>query len=357
MPKHALLLLLMIALSVGCAKKAPPTIPPVAPGPATLGWTKANVLLKPTNITAVRRTFWVCGAEETIASSSDGGASWQVRHSKPGGKTLLNISFIDETTGHAGGEGGLLLSTVDGGKTWGSHELGPATVQAFSFADADHGIAILSDRRGSMGMGMLDEVQGVPFLDSHVLLTHDGGQHWEEAVSLKNNEELRPYTEVLSVAALDPTHYLLGVRQPQAAVGYAVTLDAGTAWRLIHVDNVYATRVFVHDGEYWAFGIEYLNREKGGGYGAPVSIHSKDGEAWIHGARGPNEFPSCNAQGCYLWDGVVEDLYGARERFWLLPPDGTLTKTWAIAGDRGCTVARSLMCGPALATDQPPARP
>jgi photosystem II stability/assembly factor-like uncharacterized protein len=74
-----------------------------------------------------------------------------LQRSKPGGKTLLNISFIDEATGHASGEGGLLLSTVDGGRKWASHELGPATVQAFSFAGADHGIAILSDRRGSMG--------------------------------------------------------------------------------------------------------------------------------------------------------------------------------------------------------------
>lgn len=60
---------------------------------------------------------------------------------------------------------------------------------------------------------MLDEVQGVPFLDGHVLLTHDGGQHWDGAAL--NTNELRPYTEVLSAAALNATNYLLGIRRPQ----------------------------------------------------------------------------------------------------------------------------------------------
>jgi hypothetical protein len=52
----------------------------------------------------------------------------------------------------------------------------------------------------------------------------------------------------------------------------------------------------------------------------------KDGEKWTDGVRGPNEFPSCNTQGCYLWDGGVDDLYGVNPRFWLLPQDGTMTK-------------------------------
>ena len=258
--------------------------------------------------------------------------------------------------GHAGGEGGLLLSTVDGGQTWVSHDLGPDTVQAFSFSDAAHGIAVLSGRRGKTGIGMLDEVQGTPFLNSTVKLTHDGGQHWEDATSLKTDEELRRYTEVLSVAALDPTHYLIGIRQPQIAVGYAVTSDAGRLWKLVHLDDVYATRVFVHDGEYWAFGIEYLDREKGGGYSAPVSLHSKDGENWVHGLRGPNEFPNCNFQGCYLSDGVVENLYGQRAKFWVLPRDGTMTKTWAIAGNFACMVAETAKCGLVEVTEEPPAR-
>jgi hypothetical protein len=149
-----------------------------------------------------------------------------------------------------------------------------------------------------------------------------------------------------SVAALDSTHYLIGIRQPSIAVGYAVTKDAGTTWNLVHVDDIYATKVFVHNSEYWAFGIEYLDRQNHGGYGAPVSLHSKDGETWMHGVRGPNEFPSCNSQGCFLRDGFVEDLHGEHEKFWALPQDGTMSRIWASAGDRACTIADTTKCGP-----------
>jgi photosystem II stability/assembly factor-like uncharacterized protein len=349
------LVLFLIVLSVGCAKKVPqPT--QAAPGIAVRGWSRVEPFPKPLDLSATRESFWVCGAEETIASSSDGGATWQLRHRKAGGRPLLRIGFLNDLVGHASGDDGLLLSTADGGRTWNSHVLGAETVQLFSFADSANGIAVLSSHHGDVGMGMLDEVQGIPFLDSRVLLTHDGGQHWEEA-ALNSNQKLQPYTEVLSVAALDPTHYLVGLRQPQVSVGYAVTTDAGRRWSLVHVDNVYATKVFAHAGEYWAFGIEYLSRQDHGGYGAPVSLHSKDGETWIHGVRGPYEFPSCNAQGCYLWDGVVEDLYGERERFWVMPQDRTLTRTWAIAGNRVCTLGGGVSCGPAAATEQLPQRP
>ena len=357
MRKRVPLSLLLIVLSVGCAKKIQPVPPQAPPAIVERGWSDANPPFEPTDIAAVGGTFWLCGQKEMIASSSDGGSTWKVKHKNPGGSKLLNIGFLNERIGHAGGEGGLMLSTIDGGETWAAYKLGPNDVQAFSFADAVHGIAVLSRHRGTNTNGMLDEVQGVPFLDNDVMLTHDRGQRWEEVTSLKTDKELRLYTEVLSVAALDPTHYLIGVRQPEVAVGYAVTGDAGRTWKLVHVDNVYATKVFVHDGEYWAFGIEYLDRQNRGGYGAPVSLHSKDGEIWSHGLRGPNEFPSCTSQGCYLWDGVVEDLYGGHEKFWVLPQDGTMTKTWAIAGNRVCMIAGSTKCGKAVVTEQPPPHP
>ena len=349
------LVFFLVILSVGCAKKVPQTTQ-AAPGVETPGWRKVEPFPQPVDLSATQGRFWACGAEETIASSSDGGVTWQTRHRNVGGKQLLKIDFLNDRVGHASGENGLMLSTTDGGRTWTSHVLGAETVQSFSYSDSANGIALLSNHRGDIGMGMLDEVQGTPFLDSRVLLTHDGGQHWEEA-TLNRNRDLQPYTEILSVATLDSSHYLLGVRQPQVSVGYAVTTDAGKSWKLIHVDNVYATKVFVHAGEYWAFGIEYLNRQDHGGYGAPVSLHSKDGETWIHGVRGPYEFPSCNAEGCYLWDGVVEDLYGQRERFWVMPQDRTLTRTWAIAGNHACTLGTGIMCAPAVATEQMPQRP
>jgi photosystem II stability/assembly factor-like uncharacterized protein len=353
MPKRPLLLALLIVLSVGCTKKVQPAIPQApAPAAAARSWTDVHPPFKPTNISTIRGAFWLCGPEEGIASSSDGGNTWEVKHRNPSGRALLSISFLDERIGYAAGEGGLLLSTTDGGKRWAAYHAGVGSVQAFSFADASHGIAVLTDHRGKLEIGSLSEVQGVPFLESVVKLTRDGGKHWDDVTALKTDDELRPYTEVLSVAALDSTHYLVGIRQPGVAVGYAATKDAGATWKLVRVDNVFATRVFVHNGEYWAFGIEYLDRQNHGGYGAPVSLHSKDGETWVHGVRGPNEFSSCTLQGCFLRDGIVEDLYGEHEKFWALPQDGTMSKVWAIAGDRVCTIAATTKCGPAVVSGQ-----
>jgi hypothetical protein len=119
----------------------------------------------------------------------------------------------------------------------------------------------------------------------------------------------------------------------------------------------FASTVFVHEGEYWAFDRELVHREKGGGYGVPLAMHSKDGETWVHGVPGPRETKSCNSQGCYLWDGAVEVLYGEHEQFWALPQDGSLTGKWAIAGSKGCTISGPLKCGPAVVTDKPAERP
>ena len=378
MRKPLCLLLSLFVLLAGCAKKVQQVPQPSAPAAAQKQLTTESLTFEPTAITAVGDTFWICGENETIATSLDGGITWRISHQNPLGGKLLAIQFVSASTGHAGGEGGVILSTEDGGQTWTPQSAGSAPVQTFSFSNAAHGIAILSGRVGKLEIGSLSEVQGVPFLDSSVMITSDGGKHWREAAGLRTNDDLKPYTEMLSAASLDSTHYLLGVRHPQVAVGYAVSTDAGSTWRLIHLDNVYATKVFVHAGEYWAFGIEYLDREKGGGYGAPVSLHSKDGVTWIHGLRGPNEFSTCTSQSCYLREGVFEDLYGEQPKFWVkrheeLPTANaddphatpefhiveleTRVKKWAIAKGRVCSINQHLQCDPVEVTSHLPARP
>jgi len=320
-------------------------------------WTEVQVPFKPTNITATGTMFWLCGPHEGIASSADGGNTWALKHQEQGGKTLLGINFTDGKIGHAGGEAGLLLSTSDAGENWSAQTAGEKAVQAFSFADADNGIVLLSDERHEPSFPMLDQVQGAAFLNSEVQLTNDGGKHWRTVSALKTDDQLRLYTELFSVAMLDSRNALVAIRRPKVALGFAVTTDGGTSWKLVQIKDVYATQLFVHDGEYWTFGIEYLNRQNHGGYGVPVSLHAKDGVTWEHGVRGPGEFWSCNSQGCYLWDGTVEDLYGKHERFFALPQDGTMTKIWAIAGDRACTIGETTKCGPAIVTQQPQPRP
>jgi photosystem II stability/assembly factor-like uncharacterized protein len=328
------------------------------PSTAANNWNVVASLFRPVNITAQGARIWVCGADEMILSSTDGGATWETKHLNPDGEVLVDISFVNEKVGHAGGTGGLLLSTDDGGQTWKSH-IAPGAVRAFSFADALNGIAVISEGHNSSRVSSSD--QAVP-IEGTVKITHDGGEHWDDIPAI-NSEELRPFVQTLSIAALDSSHFLMLRRQPEVEDVFLVTKDGGRSWKVVHPQNDATNRVlprmvFGHQGEYWAFGHELVHREKGGGYGVPLTLHSKDGETWTHGVAGPKEFDSCSSQGCYMWDGAVEALYGEREQFWALPQDGSLGKKWAIAEGKGCTVSDStLKCGRATVTDKPADRP
>jgi photosystem II stability/assembly factor-like uncharacterized protein len=359
--------ILLVGLLCGCAGKKTAVAPPAPQPPAAerspstteLVWSEVFTPAPAADITAVGNVFWVCGADEMIASSSDGGNTWKLRHQKANGQTLLHIAFANEKVGHAAGKGGLLLSTTNGGRTWKEHNAGD-DVLAFSFADADNGIAVIGsegdiNRFAQPGWGPFAVV-----MDGAVKLTHNAGEHWEDIPALSSKES-GPFTQVLAVASLDSSHYLMLRRNPTIEDAFVVTADAGRSWKVVHqrndaTDRELAWSVFVHAGEYWAFGMELLNRQQRGGYGVPLTLHSRDGETWSHGISGPKEFGGCNTQGCYMWDGAVETLYEAKEQYWNLPQDGSLSATWAIAGGRACTIGTIIQCGPAEMADKPQPR-
>jgi hypothetical protein len=347
----------------GCSSKKPaaPTVaqaPASAPAPTTTEprWTEVSTPSPAVDVTAVGNVFWICGADEMIASSSDGGNTWQTKHHTPNGKILLHIAFVNERVGHAAGKGGMLLSTTDGGKDWKVHNAGDDVLD-FSFADANNGIALIGpegdfNRFTRPGWGWT-------IMEGTVRLTHDGGERWEEIPALMTSE-LAPFTRTLGVAALDSSHFAMLRRQPKIEDVFVVSADGGKSWKMAHQRNddtnrELSTQLLVHGGEYWAFGMELLHREKGGGYGVPMTLHSKDGETWTHGTIGPNEFRACNVQGCITTSGAVETLYDPREQYWVLPEGGSLSGTWAIAGNRVCTINTTIECGSALMTENQPA--
>lgn len=359
---------LLLIVLCGCLKKAPITTTVPAPAAATQtsqavslssGWQEVSTPRPAATVTSVGNVFWVCGTDEMIASSSDGGATWQLRHEKDNGQILLNISFVDEKVGHAVGTGSLLLATIDGGKTWTTHNTGDG-VQEFSFADADNGIAVIGGDSPVITFKPTSGEFGT--MNGTVKLTHDGGEHWED-IPILNSEELQPFPLTVAVAALDASHCLMIRRQPFIEDIYLVTDDAGKSWQVIHprhdsIDRELPRQVFVHGGEYWTFGMELVNIQEHGGYGIPMALHSKDGLTWTHGVNGGlHEFGGCNPQGCYMWDGTVETLYSAKEQYWALPQDFSLTDKWAIAANRACTINSITECGPAIVTEQPQPRP
>ena len=303
----------------------------------TTKWGSVVLPFRPFQTTAVNDAMWVCGTNEMIAVSTDGGKTWQMRHEKSDGEVLTNIAFVDSMIGHASGTNGLFLSTSDGGQTWTTlHTDG--TIRQFSFADAANGIADL---------------------DGVLKLTSDGGKQWRDIEVMKTDPQLRKFTDIMSLAASSPSHMVAAIRQPEIEERYISTVDGGKTWTSTHLPNTIANSVFAHNGEYWAFGIEYLGREHnpGGGYSVPVALHSIDGQTWQHGARATWEFDSCTNQGCVLPYGVIEVLYEAQEKILSLPQDLPTPGRWAMAGNRVCVVDHELRCGTAIASDVPQPAP
>ena len=56
-------------------------------------WNDVTLPFRPINIAAAGDTLWVCGTNEMITESSDGGKTWNVKHQNPDGEVLLNIAF------------------------------------------------------------------------------------------------------------------------------------------------------------------------------------------------------------------------------------------------------------------------
>ncbi|MDD4858446.1 MAG: YCF48-related protein [Candidatus Krumholzibacteria bacterium] len=76
-----------------------------------------------------------------LYSTADGGASWAVVEGAKASalRTVLTITFVDGTTGWAGG--GVIMKTMDGGESW-ETQIAAATVRKFQFLSAEYGFAV-----------------------------------------------------------------------------------------------------------------------------------------------------------------------------------------------------------------------
>ncbi len=120
-----------------------------------------------------------------VARSDDGGASWHESFSlrqQPGSSDpapLLRAVFLaDRDRGFAVGDGGMILRTDDGGRTWSSQAQNAALPNARNVAYEE--VVFLDAQRGIVGGGLDPDVTS--FTRSPVLLyTTDGGATWSPA--------------------------------------------------------------------------------------------------------------------------------------------------------------------------------
>lgn len=172
------------------------------------------------------------------------------------GQFILNsVCFSDAKHGWAVGDGGLVLSTTDGGSTWCSQTSGTTDdLESVKFVDNQHGWAvgfengtILSTRNGGatwqrQSSGGQEGLDSITFVDSlhgwivgqHgvILATLDGGLNWRPGTI---NSQLFKSAWLMSTHFVDTQHGW--------AVGKALlaTSDGGTTWVDTQANNLDST--------------------------------------------------------------------------------------------------------------------
>jgi photosystem II stability/assembly factor-like uncharacterized protein len=325
---------LAILFACSCGKRTQ-NLPPVA---TKSKWQSVSLPSRPVYLTSNDDAFWVSGTDEMLAKSEDGGQSWRVTHRSIAGNVLMEVHFLGKTLGYAAGTGGLILWTKDGGETWKPQNAGSDAILAISFADERHGI-----RHTKSGLDF----------------TNDGGLTWIAVPPLPDPDDREKFKIVTSLAAFDSKHSAVLLKNdPHGDDILVTTNDGGETWDAQRTPHTARERVVIHEREYWAFGFEVLEHDKpGGGYSVPLVLHSADGTNWIHGTRIEYEHPSCNDQGCILWDGAIVNLYGKKPVFTKVPTEGVLSPMWATARGTVCylksdaEVCKVMACGISAATD------
>jgi hypothetical protein len=292
-------------------------------------WRSIELSSRPMNITENNGTLWVCGADELIANSTDGGKTWNVLHSSKNSGILLTIGFANERFGYAAGTSGVVVFTSDGGNTWDRVKAPAQVIYDLSFSDEKHGL-IETPRT--------------------IYMTVDGGTTWAPVNIDFGSDDLKGFSHAATVLVLDAKRMVIVLSEGNSSVYHQkllLTKDGGLNWKVIDVPSTGLSRLTKQGGEYWFAGMEVIEKDKpGGGYGVPLLMHSADGEQWTHVERwSQKEFSVCNSQGCLYWDGAAVEFPPASPiQYWTFPAEKVITAKWAVAKESICSVASDLKC-------------
>ena len=207
----------------------------------------------------------VGGSQGFISASADG-RNWQQLSSSLISGNASDIQFLNNLEGWCGGEGGIVLTTADGGSNWRGLETGlVSTLFAVCFRDRNTG--------------------WVAGQNSRELFTGDAGRSWQEvdiaagdvscitfsgdtgyavhgrsvAVSLDGGETWRSRQIVA-----DDQDGIVAISVPEPAVAYAAsptdslrrTLDAGETWEALATPFIGCLGVSFPDTDYgWVVGV------------------------------------------------------------------------------------------------------
>jgi hypothetical protein len=297
-----------------------------------LQWHSKNLPFRVLNTTSVGPSLWVCGSDESVAMSSDGGEHWQVKHEATGGAVLLNIGFVNDRFGYAAGTSGLFLSTEDEGETWSPHSAGKDAILQVSFSDPKHGLIRTF---------------------TSLLFTIDGGTNWAVVSAGQNSDDIKHFPYTFSLVALDSSHMAIMMKEGSAQYEgqrFLVTEDSGKSWKFVAIPNTTLYSFFRVAGRYWTVGTEVIHKDQpGGGYGVPAALYSSDGEKWDHSnndvsACKPQMCVACTTSGCFSANGTITDFFSDKTSYREFPPSRELTSKWAATDSAICFVGKGFQC-------------
>lgn len=240
-------------------------------------WKAASPGFTPQILLSHRDTMWAAGSGGSIASSSDGGKTWVLKHSDARDGLLLILSFTTDKFGYAAGTGKRILFTEDGGESWNKVVEASATVWQAAFGDAQHGVIRTREA---------------------LLTTADAGKTWSPVTVTNDPEWQEKYPHTTSMTAIDAAHMIVRVSEGQYSDGeYLWTGDGGATWNANYLPNgAGSDDVFTLDGAYWSIGGEVVGKDKPGGGGRiPMAVRSRDGITWEHL---PVYYEACHWTGC-----------------------------------------------------------
>jgi len=289
-------------------------------------WQTSDPGFHPLAIVSNEGAFWVCGPNESIASSPDG-KNWTIHHRASGaGAMLFGIEFFSSKFGYAYGTGGTVLFTNNGGDAWETHHFGNDTILLASFSDPTH--------------GLLRTAPSLFYLDGS-----DSPQQIVQPADILQRFAFTPF-----LVALSPDKMTAVLTEgPYSEGGFLATIDGGKTWNLYDPPSTGIKDLLRVDGKYWATGHEVVGKDKpGGGYGVPMATYSDDGTHWTHTT---NEIHPChweycvicNSQGCLASGTLLVNFFHQGTTYSAIPK-GALTAKWAVAGESICTLNQSVTC-------------
>ncbi|MGB7923464.1 MAG: Ig-like domain-containing protein [Pyrinomonadaceae bacterium] len=266
--------------------------------PYSIQW--SNVPVGAYSITAVAtdlNSAMTTSAPVNITVTGNVGNWHQQVPAIPGNLGILeDVEMVSATEGWAVGEGGTILHTPDGGRTWTSQMSGTtAPLHGVSFFDALHGVAVGNEVLYTIDggqtwqpgtrFGNLGTLYGVDFVDLNtayasgggtIMKTTDGGRTWSP-----QNVPVLSFRNLVSVDFVDQnTGWAVGANGSIIA-----TTDGGANWTLqaSNTNNFFGGVSFVSATEGWTVaGNVVLHTTNGGQTWTQQSVPQNTWVASVH---------------------------------------------------------------------------